>query len=56
MAVRFALCWFDGWISVEETSGNGLDGLTVGIGYTDAVWQSVRGARRPATRAVPRKA
>jgi len=32
---------FDGWISVEEASGNGLDGLAAGFGHTDAVWQSV---------------
>ena len=43
---------FDGWISVEEASGNGLDGLAAGFGHADAVWQSVGGARRSAVRAV----
>lgn len=42
---------FDGWISVEEASGNGLDGLAAGFGHADAVWQSIGGARRPAARA-----
>lgn len=32
---------FDGWISVEEASGNGLDGLAAGFGHADAVRQSV---------------
>ena len=32
---------FDGWISVEEASGNGLDGLAAGFGLADAVRQSV---------------
>ncbi|MYA04884.1 MAG: hypothetical protein F4Y37_09790 [Caldilineaceae bacterium SB0664_bin_22] len=29
--------WLDGWISVEEASGNGLDGLAAGFGHTNVV-------------------
>ena len=35
---------FDGWISAEEASRYGLDGLAAGFGHADAVWQSVGGA------------
>lgn len=37
---------FDGWISVEEASGNGLDGLAAGFTHADATWQSIGGVPR----------
>ena len=37
---------FDGWISVEEASGNDLDGLAAGFRHADAVWQSIGGVPR----------
>ncbi len=40
---------FDGWISVEEASGNGLDGLAAGFRHADAVWQSIGGVPRSNT-------
>ena len=43
---------FDGWISVEEASGNGLDGLAAGFKHADAVWQAVGGTPRTGAGAV----
>ncbi|MCY4522547.1 MAG: sugar phosphate isomerase/epimerase [Caldilineaceae bacterium] len=40
---------FDGWISVEEASGNGLDGLAASFRHADAVWQSIGGVPRSNT-------
>lgn len=37
---------FDGWISVEEASGNGLEGLAAGFRHADAVWQAAGGRPR----------
>ena len=43
---------FDGWISVEEASGNGLEGLAAGFGHADAIWQAVGGRPRSGPGAV----
>jgi len=43
---------FDGWISVEEASGNGLDGLAAGFRHADEVWQSIGGVSRRNTGSV----
>lgn len=40
---------FDGWVSVEEASGNGLDGLAAGFRQADAVWQTIGGIPRRST-------
>lgn len=37
---------FDGWISVEEASGNGLEGLVAGIRHADRVWSAIGGDPR----------
>ena len=38
---------FDGWISVEEASGKGPDGLAAGFRHADRVWQAAGGMPRP---------
>lgn len=43
---------FDGWISVEEASGNGLDGLAAGFRHADEVWRSIGGVSRRNTGSV----
>lgn len=47
-----ATAGFNGWISVEEASGNGLQGLAHGCRHADAIWRAAGGTPRARASAV----